>query len=408
MMSSDTSGSLPSHIPHWDYGAPFPPEHPVPSTEALNLLLKSARRNYPFSPEIIGTVNPYSGDVIRDQSDYETFLREFCYYVECSFSLRAAKVELSQTTSALSYCFRKFKESESRCGELSQSNNLLKSENLEYRKKTNALSKYLDILDHQISSQKKEIKFLTEDADSSRSTSERLIEKNSILEKENATFKEKIDRISHLSDKNRELVSENKSLQKKAQLSNNQRQELLSSVSSLKCERNVFIALFCIVCAVCVMLSLILFSTFPQSILPDENVYSATSTSSVTPTKAAASAPYIGNSQTKIIHDNSCPHLPYSKYRVEYRTLASAFLAGYSCCPTCLGGDGESTRSTSAPSSVKQTEPEEHRYIGNKSSKKVHDPDCSFLPDKRNRVYFDDLDEALDDGYEPCKKCHPS
>lgn len=27
---------------------------------------------------------------------------------------------------------------------------------------------------------------------------------------------------------------------------------------------------------------------------------------------------------------------------------------------------------------------------------------------KRNRVYFDDLDEALDDGYEPCKKCHPS
>ena len=46
-------------------------------------------------------------------------------------------------------------------------------------------------------------------------------------------------------------------------------------------------------------------------------------------------------------------------------------------------------------------------YIANKSTGKVHDSDCSYLPSKENRVYYDDLQDALDDGYEPCKKCHP-
>ena len=56
---------------------------------------------------------------------------------------------------------------------------------------------------------------------------------------------------------------------------------------------------------------------------------------------------------------------------------------------------------------MKAPKPEEHCYIGNKSTKKVHDSECSYLPEERNRIYFDDLDEALDNGYEPCKKCHP-
>ena len=44
-------------------------------------------------------------------------------------------------------------------------------------------------------------------------------------------------------------------------------------------------------------------------------------------------------------------------------------------------------------------------YIGNKNSKKLHLPGCSSLPSESNRVYFDDYDEAIAAGYEPCSKC---
>ncbi len=228
---------------------------------------------------------------------------------------------------------------------------------------------------------------------------------------ENLRLSSAASKSEKLSECNRRLTADNENLKKTENLLLKQRKELQATVEKQNLNLRVFVFLFILICIVCVILSFFVFSLSSSALSsesPKISASSTVSTSSVTPTKAAAPAPYIGNSQTKIIHDNSCPHLPYSKYRVEYRTLTSAFLDGYSRCPTCLGGDGESTRFTSAPSSVKQTEPEEHRYIGNKSSKKVHDPDCSFLPDKRNRVYFDDLDEALDDGYEPCKKCHPS
>ena len=44
-------------------------------------------------------------------------------------------------------------------------------------------------------------------------------------------------------------------------------------------------------------------------------------------------------------------------------------------------------------------------YIGNKNSKKLHLPGCSSLPAESNRVYFDDYDAAIAEGYVPCSKC---
>ncbi len=44
-------------------------------------------------------------------------------------------------------------------------------------------------------------------------------------------------------------------------------------------------------------------------------------------------------------------------------------------------------------------------YIGNKSSKKFHTPDCSSLPSEKNRVEFDSYDEAIEAGYTPCGSC---
>lgn len=46
-------------------------------------------------------------------------------------------------------------------------------------------------------------------------------------------------------------------------------------------------------------------------------------------------------------------------------------------------------------------------YIGNSNSHKFHDPSCSYLPAEQNRVYFSTRDEAVNDGYAPCKKCDP-
>ena len=64
----------------------------------------------------------------------------------------------------------------------------------------------------------------------------------------------------------------------------------------------------------------------------------------------------------------------------------------------------------SAPVEPEQTQPEETQpqgqtYIGNKNSKKLHLPGCSSLPKEENRVYFDDYDAAIAEGYEPCKNC---
>lgn len=48
---------------------------------------------------------------------------------------------------------------------------------------------------------------------------------------------------------------------------------------------------------------------------------------------------------------------------------------------------------------------ENQTFVGNKNSKKLHLPTCSSLPKEENRVYFDDYDQAISDGYVPCGKC---
>ncbi len=49
----------------------------------------------------------------------------------------------------------------------------------------------------------------------------------------------------------------------------------------------------------------------------------------------------------------------------------------------------------------------EGNYIGNKNSKIFHRPGCSSLPAEKNRVYFKTRDEAISQGYRPCKRCNP-
>ena len=44
-------------------------------------------------------------------------------------------------------------------------------------------------------------------------------------------------------------------------------------------------------------------------------------------------------------------------------------------------------------------------YIGNRNSKIIHADDCLYGQKTRNKVYFDNLDDALNKGYRKCKKC---
>ena len=45
------------------------------------------------------------------------------------------------------------------------------------------------------------------------------------------------------------------------------------------------------------------------------------------------------------------------------------------------------------------------QLIGNRNSKKYHEPTCHALPAEKNRVYFDSADEAEAEGYVHCRTC---
>lgn len=61
------------------------------------------------------------------------------------------------------------------------------------------------------------------------------------------------------------------------------------------------------------------------------------------------------------------------------------------------------------PGQVKSTgeAPAEGSFVGNKRSLKFHLPTCKFMPAEKNRVYFKTRDEAVNEGYVPCKVCKP-
>ena len=46
-------------------------------------------------------------------------------------------------------------------------------------------------------------------------------------------------------------------------------------------------------------------------------------------------------------------------------------------------------------------------YIGNKNTKKFHELDCSSIPEEANQVSFHNREEAIEKGYDPCKRCNP-
>ena len=46
-------------------------------------------------------------------------------------------------------------------------------------------------------------------------------------------------------------------------------------------------------------------------------------------------------------------------------------------------------------------------YIGNLNSKKFHLAECNSLPAEKNQIIFDSYEDAVNQGYTPCKVCNP-
>lgn len=83
---------------------------------------------------------------------------------------------------------------------------------------------------------------------------------------------------------------------------------------------------------------------------------------------------------------------------VQSAVFALASNGVVDCWWTLLAG--EKTRSS-------EEIPATGNYIGNKRSLKFHLPTCRYLPAEKNRVYFKTRDEAINEGFVPCKVCKP-
>ena len=70
--------------------------------------------------------------------------------------------------------------------------------------------------------------------------------------------------------------------------------------------------------------------------------------------------------------------------------------------------DSEITQKPGAE--IKATETVKPKYILNKNTKKFHKPSCASVNqmNESNKVYSNkSRDEIINDGYEPCGRCHP-
>ena len=122
--------------------------------------------------------------------------------------------------------------------------------------------------------------------------------------------------------------------------------------------------------------------------------------------------PYIAHRDSYKVHRSDCMWAKRIKEenRVYFSSYGAAAKAGYIPCKVCrpdrdAPGPGTGKAPSPAAKSVRTTAP----FIGHRITMKVHAADCYWAKKiaPGNRVYFDSYDEAVKDGYVPCKVCKP-
>jgi methylphosphotriester-DNA--protein-cysteine methyltransferase len=140
------------------------------------------------------------------------------------------------------------------------------------------------------------------------------------------------------------------------------------------------------------------------------------------PPAAPAELPFVGHMGSKRVHLRNCKWVQMApKDKIEYfKTYQDAIDAGYSPCKTCEPdkaptgkgappvslSPGTSEAPPGAPSAAAPAAPV---YIGHTGTKKVHLASCSWAEkmSERNRTQFNSYQEAVAEGYIPCKVCKP-
>lgn len=96
-----------------------------------------------------------------------------------------------------------------------------------------------------------------------------------------------------------------------------------------------------------------------------------------------------------------------SRLRDADVTLYRTDLQGTIICKS----NGTNVTFTPAKNPTIQTNPtvntDSGRYIGNINSHIFHLSTCSSLPLEKNRIYFENRSDAVNEGYSPCKRCNP-
>ena len=69
--------------------------------------------------------------------------------------------------------------------------------------------------------------------------------------------------------------------------------------------------------------------------------------------------------------------------------------------------DTEKNNSANNLENEQQDIKQETYYIGNKNTKKFHTLDCYNLPKLENQIEFESSEQAIKEGYSPCKNCNP-
>lgn len=79
--------------------------------------------------------------------------------------------------------------------------------------------------------------------------------------------------------------------------------------------------------------------------------------------------------------------------------------------PAAMAGEESGSDSAGASLQASSTLPEEQKgkFMGSITSKKYHRPDCRYALKIKpeNRIYFQNMEEAKEQGYLPCKICNP-
>ena len=109
-------------------------------------------------------------------------------------------------------------------------------------------------------------------------------------------------------------------------------------------------------------------------------------------------------------HTEQCSCLGANKIAT---TVDFAVSAGFTACTKCNPPQPAVTNAAVNKSSTKTAAAAPvgtANYILNKNTKKFHYPKCSSVSDmkEKNKVYFTGTrDEAIAQGYVPCKRCNP-